>query len=1500
MVLMLAALIAIQLPAVQRWVARKVIAALEEKTIDGKITFEDISIHPLKGLALNGITVTDNHPYVDPYGRPRIDTLARAGSVVMTFSIKSLLFGDGLEVRRASMRDIEFNMTRYPNPGDSTSSVNFMRVFGLYNDKDEKPFTGKLFSASKVEADNVRVRFIDYTTPPQVLPEGSVNLSDLDMVLDFKGHDASYEGQVLRVTADDIRLREKSGYSCDHLSSGFSMSPTEMRFTDLHLEDPWSDIILEHLDLNYKSLDDFSDFFNLIQLDGRVLPSRIDSRTAGYFLQFVQGMELELLAAGSFDGVMSDLNIRDMSFTETKSNVGGKLNLNLNGIPDPNALIVNARTDGIRFTTSGLNKLIKGLVPGLDVNLRDIATDQAFLFQGEVEGMLDDLDIDGLLRSGKGTLTADAYVRGAFSGEGLALGGSINAKEFPLGTLLGTGMLGDCTLRTHINSYFNDNHISADFDTLVVDRIHLAGYDYRDIIGKGSVRDNSFDGRIASLDPEANFIFEGFATLPRKNAEGRYDFDLTVGGLDLHRLGYDAKDRADIMLHSRVNFRTSVDGTVRGRIDIDTLLLKDNAGSYPVGSIRIRAQDGANDIRLQSSLMTAKFAGSASIMQFIDDLKALTVGAELPLLSDKPITPWSGADYTIDASVKDVSPVLDFFVPGLYVETDTRFHAGIDKEGKVSARLNSPGIAYGKHYIMKAKLYFSSGESGLRCHLSGNRMDIGGIEMLNPSALALADDNLLAADFSFDNHSTPESKANLLISGGLSRTEQDSLLISVRFDPSTSIAYEGDTWHIASSDCVFGRGRFKIDDSIRAESGDQWIEIRGGLSPTLEDELSLDMQDFDITPINTVLPFDFRFEGRAFGQARILSPYQDSFGLLAELESRDTKIAGRDAGRVDIGSRWDAEARSFVFDVRNDLRGSETFRFDGRLYTDDGRLDGVMTLDSLDAGYFSTFVEGIASDISGELEGRIRAYGPLSRLSFTSEGTRVKNGRFKFDYTGVTYNLNGPVGFSEAGLTLNGSTLTDGGSGRGDVEGGIYYDHFDDLSIGLTVGKIRGLKALDLGPTDNESMWGTCNMNGNVSVKGPLEHIVVRVVGETAGTGNLHLPLNYSTDSSSGLLVFKEDKPAPPPPPKDRFEERILKARQEVTEETILDLSMRVRAHPEVEAYIEIDPSTGNVMNGRGSGNIELDYSSASGILTMGGDYTVSGGKFRVSAMNLASREFEIEDGGTIRFNGDVMDTELDIDAVYKTKASLSTLLSDSTVVRTPVHCLIGITDRLRDPAVNLAIEFPEITDPTTKMRAESALNTQDQIQKQFLSLLISGTFLPAEQSGIFNNSNTSLLSNVTDVMSSQLNSILQQLEIPLDLGFNYQSTDSGNDLFDVAVSTQLFNDRVTINGNFGNRQYGNSGLTGDLEVDIKAGRRGLVNFNLFSRSSDIYKGDLDNLQRNGAGITVQRDFSSFKQLMQNTFGSSATRQESQRQELEQATREERTVITISPDDQAR
>ena len=219
--------------------------------------------------------------------------------------------------------------------------------------------------------------------------------------------------------------------------------------------------------------------------------------------------------------------------------------------------------------------------------------------------------------------------------------------------------------------------------------------------------------------------------------------------------------------------------------------------------------------------------------------------------------------------------------------------------------------------------------------------------------------------------------------------------------------------------------------------------------------------------------------------------------------------------------------------------------------------------------------------------------------------------------------------------------------------------------------------------------------------------------------------------------------------------------------------------------------------------------------------------------------------------------------------------MTTAVSTRKTVNCGIGISGKLREPQLTFSIDIPDL-DPTTKATVESALNTEDKVQRQFLALLISGGFMPEEQSGIVNNT-TTLYSNLADIMAGQLNNILQKLDIPLDFGLNYQSNVAGNNIFDVAVSTQLFNNKVIVNGNVGNREYGNSAqgdVVGDLDIEIKLDRPGQVRLKLFSHSTDDYTNFLDNTQRNGVGLTYQRDFNTFRELIRSIFSSRRQRQE--------------------------
>ncbi|MEF9931593.1 MAG: hypothetical protein RR770_04765, partial [Bacteroidales bacterium] len=149
------------------------------------------------------------------------------------------------------------------------------------------------------------------------------------------------------------------------------------------------------------------------------------------------------------------------------------------------------------------------------------------------------------------------------------------------------------------------------------------------------------------------------------------------------------------------------------------------------------------------------------------------------------------------------------------------------------------------------------------------------------------------------------------------------------------------------------------------------------------------------------------------------------------------------------------------------------------------------------------------------------------------------------------------------------------------------------------------------------------------------------------------------------------------------------------------------------------------------------------------------------------------------------------------------------------------------------------------------------------MALLVSGGFIPDEQSGIANNS-TILYSNASEILSNQLNNIFQQLGIPLDLGLNYQPGDKGSNIFDVAVSTQLFNNRVLINGNIGNDPYANTNnrdVIGNIDIEVKLDKNGRLRLDLFSHAADKYSNYLDDKQRSGIGFGYQQEFNNFKEI---------------------------------------
>ena len=1495
--IILAALIAVQSPKVQTFLADKALKELGDR-IDGRISIEKIHIDPFRAVVIKNLAVIDRNPFRDTSGREPVDTFFRARYVTATFSIKSLLSGGSLRLSSARVTDGLFALAIEPAgrsgaAADTANTTNLKRIFRLgKSDKDkDKPKSDKdIFSIGTVDVTGMEFRMVNYRKDASRFGEDDINWFDLDVEdINVQGRRLRMKGPVMSGTCDKMSFREKSGYVCYLLSGSTKVGNGKTILENLRIIDGWSDIDIPDLVMSYKDTESWSDFISKVRLTGDIRQSVVSMNTLGYFAPALKRFRMTTRIKGHIDGYINDFALKDIQLETTDADgfvdikragggISGELSGSIIGLPDSQAMLMDADVRRLTFTSAGLERFIKGWAPEATLSIRNICRGETVSFTGRAKGPLNRLSIKGSLHSEFGKVNADATLRNVIdSRRPLLIGGYVETSGLDVSRIAKDAPAGKCDLRAGLSAILDKDTLGVTIDSLKIDRLNVLGYDYTGIAAAGTYSQEAFNGRIVCSDPNLNFLFQGIFSLSSKTKNALYQFYANVGYADLHALNIDKRGTSRISLTTQANFTRVSGEDILGNIGISGLVLEDSHGIHNIGDIEISSHAGndMNRVRFSSKFAEGSFVGSRFFSGFIRDLQTVTTRRELPSLYDNAGESWSGNRYDISFRMHDSKDILSFFAPGVYIADSTALSLNIDRNGEMKAALRSGRLAYKDKYIKKADLRISNEGGSLRGRLTADEIMASPILLRSGRLMAAAHDDSLCVGFSYDNATEQENRGEILMDGRLSRDADDSLVITSMLRPSY-IYLKSNLWRLASSGIRIGGGRTHVD-SLVIKGEEQSITLDGGYSPEKNDTLHLNMDRFDISLLNSFTSSDMGIRGKMTGHAMLISPMKDNAGILMNMACDSTEFGGERAGTVRIAGVWDETRQGFNYICRNNLDGAQTFGASGNFYPKDKRLEGKMSLNGFNAGYARPFLKSVFSDIGGGISGDIAFIGPLDSLSIASKDLRLYNAMLKVDFTNVAYTADGPVSIDDNGIRFDNVSITDRFGSKGTVSGNIGWRHLKDIEFGTDI-RFTTMEVMNLTESDNPVIYGNIFATGDVSISGPMNAITLTADARTSKRGDIHIPLNSSSSAGkSNLLTFKE-------PYKevfiDPYDEMMRRLKEKEVKSNDFGIRLRVNATPDVSANIEIDKAAGNVLTGYGNGLIDLNIRPSASVFSINGNYSITSGIYHFVALGIAKRDFTIQDGSSVRFNGDVMDSDLDINALYKTKASVGTLISDTTSTsRRTVECGIAITDKLSNPRLAFTINIPDL-DPTTQSRVESALNTQDKVQKQLLALLISNSFLPDEQSGVTNTSSSMLFSNVSEIMAGQLNNILQKLNIPVDFGLDYQQSASGSDIFDVALSTALFNNRVIVNGTIGNRQYNSSGtssgseVVGDLDIDVKLDRPGALRLNLFSHSADQYTNYLDNSQRNGVGITYQKEYDRFGEFIRTLFKSKKKKQE--------------------------
>ena len=1437
----------LQIPAAQTFAIRQVTAALSKK-IEGEINIERIYLVFFSKAIVKNLSIVSQG-----------DTLLSCNKISVSIPSAELLRFN-MNFNRITITGGEFNLITE----DTANNANLHRIFRIDREREREGGKGLPdLKIKRLKVENFRFRF---SNPFKTRFKGDsiINFTDLDIgEIDVSAKNITIYDNILKADIEQIRGQDKSGFLLKELKGELTVGPDETKIENLTLKDAFSTIKGRYFSMKYRNARDFTEFTERVELGLDMERSLFSFRTLGKIAPSLSKSSLSLILTGEVTGRVCDLSSKRLQVESESSETDIVLDFSIAGLPDISKSI--CRVDIARCKTTGED--IAAIVSGINGKggnglLRSFSPYIKYRFKGTLTGLPDDFVAYGVLNSNIGTITTDILLKNDPEEGGFIIKGGVKSNDFGIGKLIGKEIIGSLTMESALSAFIKrgSGAVSLSIDSVEVSKFEFNGYPYSNIRATGVYDNTGFDGRIICHDPNLDFIFQGI--FAHREQDGQYDFYASIPYANLNALNIDRRDSISIIKFNVLsNIRITERKNVMGRLYVMDTGYENSHGEYKIGDIELISHNADSNYNaiLRAPFMDLEYRGTAPFPEFIKIGRKLLLYDNIPLaFGGKEFPKIVRGEYSLGFNIYNSNAICQVIKPGSYIQDSTRCNINIDRRNNLKVLLHSGRLAIGENYLKGIELNLNNRDSLLNLAVECDNIKIAGLGIDKTNLRVTGRKNRLHSEFTL-------MAKDGINKEGLFMTDltfkKDSIVAEISND--SFLNFKGERWHVNPSRILYHDGRYSIED-FALYNNEQRFGAEGAIASAAEqsdDTLRLFLEKADISVLNFFIKRPFDIQGYFSGNADV-STASGERNLFMDLNGDSVSVYGHPVGKMRIMSKWYRPESRLNLLISAKREGATQLMATGHYKPENGELELNASLNDFSLGYFEPFLSGVISETSGSFSGNLKLEGRRNRLSLTGENCTLNDYAFLVNYTRVPYRLNGPLNISGEKIEFDRLSIFDNSNGRGVVTGEITHKNFRNLTFNTRI-NFADMQCMALKESDNETFYGEAFATGSVGITGDLSNLTLGINITPDQNSNLHIPLSSTSASSSiNLLTFKTPKKREVTDPYDA----ILLNGGKRRGKTNLQVNLTSNMNSNANIFIEINKETGDIIRTNGSGQITLNINQERDLFNIYGDYSINEGSYRfvLPGFGFASRDFVIQQGGNITFNGGIENTNINLTAGYTTKAAINTLIADTSSVsaRRNVNCLISMSGRLMNPRLNFDIEIPDL-DPTTKVRVETALNSEDKIQKQFAALLISGGFLPNEQSGITNNS-TILYSNVSEMISKQINNIFTQLGIPLDLGLNYQPNNNGNNIFDVAVSTQLFNNRLIINGNIGNDPYAstnNREVIGNVDVEIKLDRQGKLRLSLFSHAADKYSNYLDDSQRSGVGLSYQHEFNSFKDI---------------------------------------
>ncbi len=1461
--------VAIGLPSVQRWLCTMTQSVLT-RTLGVPVTIGEMNISGFNQVALRDVTVLDY----------KADTIAHARRLGAGVDLYALLWNKRVVVTHAFLQDFDGRLWR-----DTIGSpLNIQPIIDRLSPKEKReqqPF--------ELEIHNVMIRHsrlsYDVLRMPCLEDRFDVNhieINDLraDVLLPLLKNDD------FTVDVRRLAFEERAGFHLNELAVWVHFTKKALTIKNLSIDLPASHFQLADTEVKYRDLDSLKTTWMTVPLDIQIDKSYFTPSDFASFLPALSQFNSRLDMVADIRGPVNNLHADRLLIGSPDQVAYIDIAGSAQGLPDIDKLTF----DLPQFTlkAAGIDAIIIGeafteMPPAVKRNLLTLGVvDLDVIASGTPRFIEGQISVQG----DPGAVEVEAVYEARDKWKTVTA--TVTTDGIALGDLLNTSQLGLVAGQVQGTATFNGRLRSAQVEANI-EQVEYRGHNYN-LWGHGTYDNDDVTLSCSVENTNAAFSIDAEGNIGKKDRWLRAD--AFIHGFDPEALGLWNK-------YPGYNLTAEVHANLRGH-DID-----DADGTLVVSHLAFASTDASKpslemerlDVELDASTLPRNIDVTcdyfdlavrgdyhfATLWPQIQEIAAHSFPVVLD--TDHPThtaldqgsiraansEDSTDNDFTFSARIKDIEPLYKFFNLPINVLASADIEGAIDyPQKRLMTSLDAPYLAQKDKLIEstffnvnidgdkdQASLFFTTSWPTKEGYMPLILQCSGG-------------DNRVDTRMSWKIDRERDYSGDLSLSILLGRNEANQLTAKVDIQPGR-MTFNDSVWTVHLSTILYEPKRLEVEDFNVSRSG-QWVKINGLATPEPDDCLTVELQDVNLDYIFESLGLtNVMLGGDATGSIMARGAFSSAPQLLTDnLTVKNISYNRTVLGNADVRSYWDNDQKAVSIDADLHQPNEAQSRIYGKIFATRDSLEMNFDCNEVDVGFMKPFVQAFCSDITGYATGHARLWGTFKDLDV--EGAVMgQDVQMKIDIINATYTVSDSVIIRPGRILLNDVTLFDPYGHTAKLNGVITHDYFHDPTFDFRITDAERFLCYDMTEKLSPIWYGRVFGNGSARILGVPGRIDISCDMTTARNSTFTFVLSDQLEAAEYSFITFRDRSAiaardslerldTTPEAVKLFKAKLKQQEEESASAYYMDFNINVT--PDAKIIIVMDPEGGDQVVAYGNGHIYMGYDSKDEDLVMRGMFTLDHGTYNFTLQDIILKDFTIQQGSSINFQGDPYNAVLNLEAIYTTNANLTDLdesfAQDKEVNRTnvPVNAVLKVSGFMRQPDLSFDLAFPTLTNDTyTKVK--SIINTEEMMSRQILYLLALNRFYTPEY--MTTTKGNELVSVASSTLSSQLSNMLGQLSDNWSIATNVRSDrgDFSDVEVDVALSSQLLNNRLLFNGNLGYRDksLNTNQFIGDFDIQYLLNRSGNIRLKAYNRYNDqnFYIKTATTTQ--GVGIMFRRDF---------------------------------------------